>query len=75
MVEDDFLDRANIDLIQGEIKNIDIEKKEIYVKGLRKQIKFKKIIIAWGSEINKLSKSFSNVYYIEDRFSHAKVHN
>ena len=56
MVEEDYLDRANIDLIRGEIKNIDVDKKEIVVKGMRKPIKFEKIIIAWGSEINKLSK-------------------
>ena len=75
MVEEDYLDRANIDLIRGEIKSIDVDKKEIVVKGMRQPIKFEKTIIAWGSEINKLSKAFTNVYYIEDRFSHAKIHN
>jgi hypothetical protein len=33
--------------------------------------------VAWGAEKNKLGPelSFSNVLYIEDRLSHAKVHN
>jgi NADH dehydrogenase FAD-containing subunit len=75
MVEDDFLDRANVDLIQGEIKSIDTDKKEIVIKGLRAPLKFEKIIIAWGSEINKLNNSYTNVHYIEDKFSHAKIHN
>lgn len=33
------------------------------------------MIIAWGTEQDKLEKSYSNVYYIEDRFTHATVHN
>ena len=45
------------------------------VAGLRKPLYFDKILVAWGAEKNKLEKSFTNVHYIEDRFSHAKVHN
>ena len=37
------------------------------------------MLIAWGSQKNKLGiseeKKYSNIYYIEDRHSHAKVHN
>ena len=32
-------------------------------------------MIAWGAEKRKLQKTFTNVHYIEDRFSHAKLHN
>lgn len=45
------------------------------VKGLRKPIKFEKVLVAWGAEKDKLKTNYANVYYIEDRFSHAKVHN
>ena len=45
------------------------------VAGLRKPLYFDKIIVAWGAEKNNLDKSYTNVHYIEDRFSHAKVHN
>ena len=45
------------------------------VRGMRKPINFEKILIAWGAEKEKLEKNYPNVYYIEDRFSHAKVHN
>ena len=45
------------------------------VKGLRKPIKFEKVLVAWGAEKDKLKTNYPNVYYIEDRFSHAKIHN
>lgn len=45
------------------------------VTGLRKPLHFDKILVAWGAEKNRLDKSYTNVHYIEDRFSHAKVHN
>lgn len=45
------------------------------VKGLRKPIKFEKVLVAWGAEKDKLKTNYTNVHYIEDRFSHAKVHN
>jgi len=32
-------------------------------------------LIAWGSDKSKLRQNYSNVHYIEDRFSHAKLHN
>jgi NADH dehydrogenase FAD-containing subunit len=54
---------------------IDVENKKISVAGLRKPLYFDKILVAWGADKNRLEKSYANVHYIEDRFSHAKVHN
>jgi anti-anti-sigma regulatory factor len=34
----DFLDKANITVIKGEIKSIDKEKKVITIKGIKEQI-------------------------------------
>jgi thioredoxin reductase len=45
------------------------------VTGYRKNIHYDKILVAWGADKKRLEKSFSNVHYIEDRYSHAKVHN
>ena len=75
MVEEDFLDRANVDIMKGKVIRIDVEAKEITLSGMKKPIKFDKAMIAWGAEKMKLNKAYSNVYYIEDRFSHAKIHN
>lgn len=38
-------------------------------------MEFDKLLIAWGAEKKRLNKTYSNVHYIEDKFSHAKVHN
>lgn len=75
LVEDDYLDRANVDIIKGDVKQIDIDNRRIMIKGQRKPIDFEKVIVAWGAEIDKLQKSYSNVHYIEDRFTHATIHN
>lgn len=75
MVEQDYLDRANVDIIKGNVKMIDVENRRMQVQGYRKPIEFDKILIAWGADRVKLNKNYSNVHYIEDRFSHAKVHN
>lgn len=32
-------------------------------------------MIAWGSYKKRLGKEYSNVYYLEDRHSHARCHN
>jgi UDP-N-acetylglucosamine 2-epimerase len=32
-------------------------------------------MVTWGAEKRKLQQNYSNVHYIEDRFSHAKLHN
>ena len=75
MVENDYLDRANIDIIKGQPKMLDIKNKKLQISGYRKPLEFDKLMIAWGAEKKKLNKAYSNVHYIEDRFSHAKVHN
>jgi len=40
---------------------------------------FDKVVVAWGAEkkrINTMKEGiYSNLYYIEDRHSHAKIHN
>lgn len=54
-VEDDYLDRANIDILRGSIKSIDIDKGEMCINGLRKPVKFHKMLVAWGSDREKLS--------------------
>ena len=38
MVEEDYLDRANIDVVSGEIKSIDLSRKSITVKGVKEPI-------------------------------------
>lgn len=75
LVEDDFLDRANVDIIKGDVRHIDVENRQIVIKGLKKPLEFEKVIIAWGAEMDRLEKSYSNVYYIEDRYTHANIHN
>jgi len=71
----DFLDKANITVIKGDIKNIDKEKKLIRIKGLKQHIQFDKMLVAWGAYKKRLTKDYSNVFYLEDRYSHAKCHN
>ena len=71
----DFLDKANVKVIKGEIKNIDKDKKIIKIKGQKDVVRFDKMLVAWGSYKKRLSKDYSNVFYLEDRYSHAKCHN
>jgi len=75
MVEEDYLDRANVDVVRGEVKTIDFNYNLITVKGVKNQIKFDKVMLAWGSYKKRLGKEYSNVYYLEDRHSHARCHN
>lgn len=76
MVEEDYFERANIDIIKGEIKTIDLNRNEIVVKGLKDRVGFDKVMIAWGSYKKRLTtKEYSNVFYLEDRHSHARCHN
>lgn len=35
LVEEDYLDRANVDVVKGEIKSIDFVKKTIVVRGVK----------------------------------------
>jgi NADH dehydrogenase FAD-containing subunit len=76
-VESDYLNRANVDVIRGEIGGIDLNNNTIKIKGHKEIIKFDKLLIAWGAHKSRLreEKSYSNIYYLEDRQSHARVHN
>ena len=49
-VEDDFLDRANIDIMKGSLTELNMEQKYMVLKGQRKPIYFDKVMVAWGSE-------------------------
>ena len=88
MVDDDYLERANVEVVKGDIKTIDLSKNIIVIGGLKKPIEFNKLLFAFGSFKKRLStkttsddaqantaSSYSNVFYLEDRFSHAKFHN
>ena len=55
LVEDDYLDRANVDIVKGEVRAIDVNKKQMVVKGLRKPLKFDKVIVAWGADQKRLN--------------------
>jgi thioredoxin reductase len=74
-VEEDFFDRANVEIMNKKVKGIDVEESLLYLKGQKDPIEFDKLIFAWGSEKIRLSKEYSNVHYIEDKYSHAKMHN
>ena len=73
------MDRANVEIIKGDITAIDLNKNIITVMGQKQPIEFDKIMIAWGAYKKRLGREtqgeYSNVYYLEDRFSHAKCHN
>jgi thioredoxin reductase len=75
MVDEDYLDRANVDVMKGEVKSIDLVERKVYVKGHRDPIKFDKVMVAWGAQKRRLDKEYSNVFYLEDRHSHARAHN
>jgi len=69
------LDRANITVIKGEPKAIDKTRKLIKLKGSREVIEFDKMLVAWGAHKKRLNKDYTNVFYLEYRYSHAKAHN
>lgn len=74
-VEENFFEAANIRVMKGELKELDVDNKRIKLKGDHKYWEFDKILFAWGSEKAKLANQYSNVFYLEDRQSHARVHN
>jgi len=45
------------------------------VKGYHDELGFDKLLLAWGSGKKRLDGEFSNVFYLEDRYAHAKCHN
>ena len=62
-------------MLKGDIKKIDKEKKLIKLRGIKDVIKFDKLLVAWGSHKKRLNQAYSNVFYLEDRYAHAKCHN
>ena len=52
-----------------------MENKYITLAGKNERINFDKVLLAWGTEKNKLGKPYSNVFYLEDQQSHARIHN
>ena len=73
--DQDFLDKANVTVMNGQIKSLDKEKKVIRMKGSTQAIHFDKVLFAVGSHKKKLTSEYTNLFYLEDRFSHAKCHN
>ena len=53
-VEEDFLDRANVDVVKGDVKAIDLNHKHVVIRGSNKPIKFDKVLCAWGANKKKL---------------------
>jgi NADH dehydrogenase FAD-containing subunit len=49
MVEEDYFNRANVEVIAGDVKTIDLNTKKIIVRGIKNPIDFDKVLIAWGS--------------------------
>lgn len=45
------------------------------MKGNNTAIAFDKVLFAVGHHKKRLDKEFTNVFYLEDRFAHAKCHN
>ena len=64
-----------MDVVKGEIKTIDLNRNEIVVKGVKDVIHFDKVMVAWGAYKKRLGKEYTNVFYLEDRHSHARCHN
>ena len=75
LLEEDFLDRANVTVIKGKVKEIDYDNKIIKMGSAADRIQFDKVLCAWGSEKKRLKATYSNVFYLEDRHSHAQCHN
>ena len=73
--EEDYLDRANVDVIKGEIKGIDLKRNNVIIKNFGDPIHFDKLLVAWGSQKKRLNKEYTNVFYLEDRHAHARAHN
>jgi NADH dehydrogenase FAD-containing subunit len=74
-LEEEYMNKANIRVVPGIIKFIDVDKKEIEVKGYHEKLEFEKLLLAWGSVKKRLDKEFTNVFYLEDRQAHARCHN
>lgn len=73
-VESDLFSKMDIEVESAQLKHIIYEERTAHLTG-NKQLKYDKILIAAGSEKERLPQSYSNVHVVEDHLSHAKVHN
>ena len=60
MVDDDYLERATVEVVKGDIKGIDLNKNIIVIGGLKKPIEFNKLLFAFGSFKKRLSSKTSD---------------
>lgn len=73
-VESDLFSKMDIEVESAQLKHIIYEERTAHLTG-NKSVHYDKILIAAGSEKERLPQSYSNVHVIEDHLSHAKVHN
>lgn len=45
------------------------------IQGLRKPLKFDKVLVTWGAQKMNLAQGGQNVICIDDKHSHARAHN
>lgn len=62
-------------MIAGDLEMLDTEQKYIKLKGKHERLPFDKVLLASGAFKSRLNQEYSNVFYLEDRQSHAKCHN
>ena len=58
MVEEDYFERANIDIVKGELKSIDLNRNILVVKGVKEPVRFDKVMVAWGAYKKRLDKEY-----------------
>ena len=61
--------------MNGKIQEINKDEQYVKLHSHPKPLHYDKILIAWGSEKMKFDKNYENVFYLSDRFAHAKIHN
>ena len=60
IVDDDYLERANVEVVKGDIKTIDFNKNHIVVAGMKQPLPFNKIIMAYGAYKKRLTSGVGN---------------
>lgn len=69
-VEDDFFEKAHIDIVDSAINRIQDDSRTVFLKNGQK-VEYSRILLASGSVKQKLNKAFGNVIAIDDFESHA----
>lgn len=49
LVEADWLDRANVDIMKGNVRFIDVKNRKMAITGYAKPIEFDRLLVAWGA--------------------------